>query len=111
MLIRVGYEIAFRFPQPTAMVVMLYVHPSRASTIRQAERLEVEPRVPISEYVDGFGNRCGRLFLPPGRVVLCNDATVEDSGQPDPQAWNAPQLNVQDLANPEGSNACVWMAR
>ena len=48
MLIQVGYEIAFRFPQPTAMVVLLYVHPSRASTLQTPERFEVEPRVPIS---------------------------------------------------------------
>ena len=41
MLIRVGYEIAFSFPQPTAMVVLLYVHPSRASSIRIPERFEV----------------------------------------------------------------------
>jgi transglutaminase-like putative cysteine protease len=97
LLIRVGYEIAFGFSQPTAMVTMLYVHPSRASTIRQTEQLVVEPHVPISEYVDSFGNRCARLFVPSGRVVLRNDATVEDSGQPDPQAWNMPQHNVQDL--------------
>ena len=99
MLIRVGYEITFRFPQPTAMVVLLHVHPSRASTIQIPERFEVEPRVPISEFVDSLGNRCGRLFVPSGRVVLRNDATVEDSGQPDPQAWNAPQHDVQDLPN------------
>ena len=60
MLIRAGYEIAFRFPQPTAMVVLLYVHPSRASTIQKPERFEVEPHVPISEFVDSFGNRWGR---------------------------------------------------
>lgn len=99
MLIRVGYEIAFRFPQPTAMVVLLYVHPSRCSTIQSPERFEVEPRVPISEFVDSFGNRCGRLFVPAGRLVLRNEAIVEDSGQPDPQAWNAPQHNVQELPN------------
>ena len=97
MLIRVGYEIAFRFSQPTAVLLMLYVHPSRASTLRKPECLEVEPRVPISEFFDSFGNRCGRLFAPGGRVVLRNDATVEDSGQPDPQAWNAQQHNVEDL--------------
>jgi hypothetical protein len=48
--------MAFRFPQPTAMVLMLHVHPSRAAMIRQPERLEVEPWVPVSEYTDSFGN-------------------------------------------------------
>jgi transglutaminase-like putative cysteine protease len=97
LLIRVGYEIAFGFSQPTAVLMMLYVHPSRASTIREAERLVVQPGVPISEFVDSFGNRCGRLFAPSGRVVLSSDAVVEDSGQQDPQASNTPQHNVQDL--------------
>jgi transglutaminase-like putative cysteine protease len=97
MLIRVGYEIAFRFSQPTAMLLMLYLHPSRASMLRKPESVEVEPRVPISEYIDSFGNHCGRLFAPSGRVVFRNDATVEDSGQTDPQDWNAPQHNVEDL--------------
>jgi transglutaminase-like putative cysteine protease len=95
--IRVGYEIAFGFSQPTAVLMMLYVHPSRASRIRKVEQLAVEPHVPVSEFVDCFGNRCGRLFVPAGRVVLRNDATVEDNGQPDPQTWNALQQNVQDL--------------
>jgi hypothetical protein len=85
MLIRVGYDMAFHCPAPLAMVLMLYVHPSRASTIRRPERLEVKPWVAVSEYTDTFGNRCGRLFAPSGRVVLRNEAIVEDSGQPDPQ--------------------------
>jgi transglutaminase-like putative cysteine protease len=97
MLIRAGYEMAFHCPAPVAMVLMLYVHPSRASTLRRPEPLEVEPWVMVSEYTDAFGHRCGRLFAPSGGVVLRNEAIVEDSGQPDPQAWNAPQYNVQDL--------------
>jgi transglutaminase-like putative cysteine protease len=97
LLIRVGYEIAFEFAQPTAVLMLLYVHPSRAWSIRKPERLEVQPSVPISEFLDSFGNRCGRVFAPAGRMVIRNDAIVEDSGEPDPQAVAAPQHNVQDL--------------
>jgi transglutaminase-like putative cysteine protease len=97
MLLRVGYEMVFNFPQPTAMVLMLYVHPSRAATIRTPERLDVVPWVPVSNYIDSFGNRCGRLFVPAGRVMLCSDAIVEGTGQHDPQVWEASQHNVQDL--------------
>lgn len=97
MLLRVGYEMAFCFPQPTAMVLMLHVHPSRAAMIRKPERLEVDPWVPVSNYTDSFGNRCSRLVVPSGRVVLRNDAIVEDNGQPDPQVWDAFPHNVQDL--------------
>jgi hypothetical protein len=58
MLIRVGYDIALHFPQPTAMVLMLSLHPSRALTIRQPERVEVKPNVAVAEFSDAFGNRC-----------------------------------------------------
>ena len=99
MLIRVGYDMALHFPQSTAMVLMLSLHPSRASTIRQPERLEVQPDVAVAEFIDTFGNRCSRVFVPAGRVMLHNEAIVEDTGQPDPQVWDAPQHNVQDMAD------------
>ena len=79
------------------MVLMLYLHPSRATTIQKAERLTLTPSLPVSEYFDAFGNRCGRVFAPAGRIVLSNDAIVEDNGQPDPQAKDAIQHAVQDL--------------
>jgi transglutaminase-like putative cysteine protease len=79
------------------MLLVLYLHPSRAATVCKPEWLRVEPQVPISEYIDSFGNRCGRVFVPAGRVVFRNDAIVDDCGLPDLQVWNAPQHNVQDL--------------
>jgi transglutaminase-like putative cysteine protease len=97
MLIRVGCEIVFSSPEPAAMVLMLYLHPSRAPTIRKAERLAVQPSVAVAEYIDAYGNRCGRLVTPAGRLHLRNDAIVEDCGLPDLQVSNAPQQNVQDL--------------
>ena len=60
MLIRVGCEIAFDFPEPTALVLMLYLHPVRAPTVRQPERFQVDPQVPAAEFFDTYGNRCGR---------------------------------------------------
>ncbi len=97
MLIRVGYEVAFNSPAPTAMLLTLYLHPSRAPTVRKPECLQVEPQVAISEYIDSFGNHCGRAFVPAGRVVFRNDAIVDDCGLPDLQVWDAPQHSVQDL--------------
>jgi transglutaminase-like putative cysteine protease len=100
MLIKVGYEIAFHCPEPTAMVLMLYLHPSRNPTIRSRERLMVEPHLAISEYIDSYGNRCGRVVAPAGRVTFRNDAVVEDCGLPDMQVWGAPQQEVRDLPDP-----------
>ncbi len=97
MLIRVGHEISLTFLEPTAIVLMLYLHPSRVATVRKPERFQIKPQIPVSEYIDLYGNHCGRVFAPSGRVVFSNDSIVEDSGEPDPQIWDAPQHNVQDL--------------
>lgn len=97
MLIRVGCEIEFTFPEPTALILMLSLHPVRWPTIRKHEELQIVPPVPVSTYFDTHGNHCGRVLAPAGRVKLRNDAIVADSGLPDLQAVNAPQVNIQDL--------------
>jgi transglutaminase-like putative cysteine protease len=97
MLIRVGYEVVLLFEKPTPLLVVGSIHPTVAHCIRKPECLVVEPRVPISEYLDSYGNRCSRLVAPAGRVVFKNDATVENSGQPDVQVVNAHQHAMEDL--------------
>lgn len=97
MFIRVGYDIIFEHSAPTPIIAMLYIHPSRRLSIRRGEYLLVEPPVQISDYIDSFGNRCGRLLAPAGRVRLWNDAVVEDSGQPDRQNPGAEQHEIYDL--------------
>jgi transglutaminase-like putative cysteine protease len=57
----------------------------------------VLPRVPVFEYFDLYGNRCGRMVAPAGRVVFRNEALVEDCGLTDIQAPHAPQAQIQDL--------------
>jgi transglutaminase-like putative cysteine protease len=97
MLIKVGYEIAFESPQPAPMVVMLYLHPTRELTTRQPDRLQITPALPVYEYYDLYGNKCGRLVAPAGRITFRNEALVEDCGLPDLQAPQATQAQVQDL--------------
>lgn len=97
MLIRIGYDIVFDSPAPVPMILMLYTHPSRASTMKKPDQLKLEPNIPVQEYTDGFGNRCSRIVAPAGRLRLWNDAIVEDSGQPDIVNWDAAQHAVPDL--------------
>lgn len=97
MLIHIGFDIRLHYQERTAVVLMLYLHPSRGPTIRRAERLSVDPAVPITDFYDGFGNRCGRVYAPAGNVAFHGDAVVEDHGLPEPQLWDLPQINVQDL--------------
>ncbi|MCP5419743.1 MAG: transglutaminase family protein [Gammaproteobacteria bacterium] len=97
MLIQVGYDIVFEHPVKTPIIAMLYLHPSRQSSIRRGEFLLADPPTPISEYIDAFGNRCGRLIAPAGPIRFWNDAVVEDNGQPDLQDHTARQLEIHEL--------------
>ncbi|MGI8604556.1 MAG: transglutaminase-like domain-containing protein [Verrucomicrobiales bacterium] len=97
MLIKVGYDIAYEVWAPTPMVLMLYIHPSRAADIVKREHLTIEPEVPIEEFLDPFGNRCSRILAPPGEIRFTCEAMVADSGLPDPVKPDAVQHPVEDL--------------
>lgn len=97
MLIHVGYELLFEVPSPVPMLLKLYLHPSKAPEVKKPEHVNIEPDIPIEEFIDSFGNRMGRLVFPTGRVRLWNEAVVEDRGQPDVVNPSAQHHAVQDL--------------
>src|SRR5437762_3847043 len=97
MEIKVGFEISYAAAQPTPMVIMLSIHPSRYSDIVGTERIVAEPDVPIGFYRDSFGNVCGRLVAPAGGVTVRGDALVRDSGLPDVVVPTAQQLPIEQL--------------
>src|SRR5688572_22783309 len=92
MRIEVGFDIEYRTEAATPIVIMLSIHPSRASDIIGREVIAAEPNVPIRYYLDSFGNICGRLTAPAGQVRLRGKALVADSGRLDPVVRNARQL-------------------
>jgi hypothetical protein len=57
MIIRAGFDIAFELPQPTPMILMLSVHPSRAKDVLTDPRIRVSPSVVPHNYRDTFGNQ------------------------------------------------------
>ena len=61
MLIRIGYHIALGLPNPSPIVFLLRVHSSRESMLVGAENFRIEPELEVEDYLDAFGNRCGRL--------------------------------------------------
>ena len=97
MLIKVGFEITYAAVQPTPMVIMLSIHPSRYSDIVGTETIVAEPNAPIAFYRDSFGNVCGRLVAPAGGVTLRGSALVRDSGLPDVVVPTAQQLPIDQL--------------
>lgn len=97
MQIRVGFDMAYQFPQPTPMILTLSVHYSRASDLVRPDYLVTSPSVPITAYRDLFGNWCSRIVAPQGRFILSTDALVNDTGAPDVVAPWATQTPVEHL--------------
>ena len=97
MFIRIGFDIAYSFPQPTEIIMMLYTHPSRSSFVVKPERLTGEPALAIEDFIDVYGNRCARAFCPAGRLHLRNDAIMVDGGLPDRLTPGARQHKIQEL--------------
>src|SRR5882757_4717294 len=97
MEIKVGFEITYAAAQPTPMVTMLSIHPSRYSDIVGTEQIATEPSVPIGFYRDSFGNVCGRLVAPAGGVTFRGQALVRDSGLADVVMPTAQQVPIDQL--------------
>jgi transglutaminase-like putative cysteine protease len=97
MQLRIGFELTYRFPQPTPVILLVSVHESRARDLIVPDSLMVEPSIPITGYVDAFGNRCHRLLAPAGIVRLTADGVIKDKGEPDEVRSDAWQDSVEDL--------------
>jgi len=65
-----------------------------------AERYEIAPWVPATEYVDAFGNLCQRYTLPKGASRIAVETEVEVAGQiaVDPRAGQVPAAMLPDAA-------------
>ena len=97
MKIHVGFDIVYEFAQPTPMILMLNVHPSRAADLLTSDRLRLTPSRAITSYVDSFGNKCARLLAPAGELHIACDTIVSDTGKPDPIEPSAEEHPIADL--------------
>jgi transglutaminase-like putative cysteine protease len=95
--IRFGYELTYAFPQPTPMILLLRVHPSRERDLVRADDIHTTPSLALQDYVDSFGNRCTRLTAEAGRLVISTDGLIEDSGQREPCDFFAVEHDVASL--------------
>jgi transglutaminase-like putative cysteine protease len=97
MKIRAGYDIAFTMPQPTPMILMLSVHPSRTNDLLTSPRIQTEPYLPLREYRDMFGNICTRVTAGPGQVRFSSTCDILDSGHPDEVRASAREHPIDEL--------------
>jgi transglutaminase-like putative cysteine protease len=97
MRIRAGYDVAFTMSQPTPMILMFTVHPSRARDLLTEQKLLTAPQIPVREYRDMFGNVCSRILAAPGLLELKADFEIYDSGKPDEVVPQARQHPIEEL--------------
>ena len=81
------------------MVAALYVHPSRDHDLLEPDELHTEPLLPVTSYIDSFGNRCARILAPPGPLRLHSTTLIRDTGFPDTINLSARESPVEDLPN------------
>jgi transglutaminase-like putative cysteine protease len=97
MKIQAGYQIAYECPQPTPMLLMLHVHPSRAPDLITPYNIRFHPPIEHKQYRDGFGNICTRVLAPAGRLEISTDFLIQDTGMPDLVVPDAAQKPVEQL--------------
>lgn len=95
--IAVGFDMVFEVNDPTPMMLTVSVHPSRERDLVEPEVLQTDPVIPVSTYIDGFGNRCTRLVAPGGSLRLHSHAVLHDSGEFDRLIPTVGQTPVGDL--------------
>jgi transglutaminase-like putative cysteine protease len=95
--IRVGYELVYRCPQPTPMILNLGVHYTRVADLDRPDNMRTEPSVPLVMYRDGFGNWCTRLVAPEGVTRITTDTVINDRGRADLVVPDAQQHAVETL--------------
>lgn len=97
MRIRIGFEIIVANWVPVPMLLALQPHTEFPGRLIGSDAVRTEPEVPLSGYVDVFGNRFSRVVAPPGRTTLWSDCIVVVDGAPDPVLPDARQHRIEDL--------------
>ena len=97
MQIRLGYELIYRCPQPTPMILNLNIHYTRAGDLVRPDNMRTDPWVPLTLYRDGFGNWCTRIIAPAGRICITADALIYDRGLAEPFVPEARVVAVESL--------------
>jgi transglutaminase-like putative cysteine protease len=79
------------------LVAMLRPRSGQAQWII-SDRYELDPWVPTTEYVDGYGNLCQRLVVPQGQMRIAVEVTmeVEDQIAVTPDAPHTPIAELPD---------------
>lgn len=76
MKLKVGCQLDYRTSQNTPLILLLRPRHGPDQSIIQ-EEFKVAPSVPVTEYLDLYGNSCQRLVSPQGLFSVVSSAIVE----------------------------------
>jgi len=94
--VHVGCEFNFDTDAPSSSVLQVQPHPGFPHALLH-DSWKCQPETYLREYLDAFGNRCQRLVIPGGRLVVRYDALVEVTAEPDPVRVDAEQVPPEEL--------------
>jgi transglutaminase-like putative cysteine protease len=94
--VRVGCEFDFDSEAPSASIFQVEPQPDFPQSVLR-DSWESDPTLPMSAYVDEFGNPCRRLTIPRGKLRVRYDAIVAVPPEPDPVLQDAQQVPPEDL--------------
>jgi transglutaminase-like putative cysteine protease len=97
MRIRYGFDIELSLPQPTTVVTVMDVHPSRKSDVIEESGVHTNQEIRFQKFIDCFGNVTRRLTSDGGTLGLKLVGSIGDSGLPDPVNLLANAVNVSEL--------------
>jgi transglutaminase-like putative cysteine protease len=97
MRIRAGFNLTYECWQPTPMLLVLEIHPSRRVDLLTEQVIGFDRPIEARGYVDGFGNACTRIEAPAGLTTVSTLFEVYDNGQPDVVAPDSVQHDIKEL--------------
>ncbi len=95
MWLKVICDLSFDLTVPTPFILMLRPQTLDGQTIISNEYV-LSPKIPMSEFVDQFGNLCQRLEAPAG-IFSIRTASIVDVPETIEQSPGAPYVDVQKL--------------
>ena len=79
------------------MVLLLNAAPQARQRFLIPDLMRTDPVVTLVTYQDTFGNLCTRLQAPAGAIRISADGLLEDTGEPEPELWQARETPVVAL--------------
>jgi transglutaminase-like putative cysteine protease len=97
MQIRYGFDIELELFQPTTIVTVMDVHPTRHSNVIEESGLHCNQDIRFEKFIDCFGNVSRRINADAGPLAIKLQGLLNDTGLHDPVVVNAAQTSVSML--------------